>query len=172
MPEFDEIIDCEPIILPGLDLHGAVSPVGYDVSLKSGVRKSVIVRNVQTWETVASDVVLITKRMENVDDGQERMELTFFRNGRFKSVTMPRAAALNKAKIIIYADCGLPVSSGNAEDLVAYLATYEAANHDSIPFIRPSGASAGWATSSIPIIRTAKSVWKPILGMYSRWSAD
>lgn len=143
MPEFDEIIDSEPIIIPGLDLHGAVSPMGYDVSLKNGIRKSVIVRNVQTWETVASDVVLITKRMENVDDGQERMELTFFRNGRFKSVTMPRAAALNKAKIISYADCGLPVSSGNAEELVAYLSAYEAANHDSISFIRSIGR-IGW----------------------------
>lgn len=141
--QFDEIIECEPIAIPELTLHGAVAPLGYEVSLKNGIRKSNVFRNVQVWDTVAADVVLITKRMENVDDGQERMELTYYRNGRFKSVTLPRAAALNKAQLVRYADCGLPVSSGNAEALVAYLAAYEAANRCNIPFIR-SINRIGW----------------------------
>ena len=53
-----------------------------------------------------------------------------------KFIRVPRSAALNKTQLIRYADSGLPVHSGNAEDMVSYLAAYEAKNTDCIPCVR------------------------------------
>ena len=83
------------------------------------------------------------RKLENVDDGQEKLEITFRRNGRFKSIRIPRSAALNKTQLIRYADSGLPVNSGNAEDMVSYLAAYEAKNNGCIPCLR-SIDRIGW----------------------------
>ena len=74
--------------------------------------------------SVASEPVVITRKLENVDDGQEKLEITFRRNGKLKSIRIPRSVALNKTQLIRYADSGLPVNSGNAEDMVSYLAAY------------------------------------------------
>ena len=140
--EFD-VIHGGPIRLPGLDLHGAVEPDGFSVSLQDGIQKTALVFGESVMLPVASEPVVITRKLENVDDGQEQLELSFRRNGRFKSIRVPRSAALNKTQLIRYADSGLPVHSGNAEDMVSYLAAYEATNSDCIPCVR-SIDRIGW----------------------------
>ena len=140
--EFD-VIHGGPIRLPGLDLHGAVEPDGFSVSLQDGIQKTALAFGESVMLPVASEPVVITRKLENVDDGQEQLELSFRRNGRFKFIRIPRSAALNKTQLIRYADSGLPVNSGNAEDMVSYLAAYEAKNNGCIPCIR-SIDRIGW----------------------------
>lgn len=140
--EFD-VIKGGPISLPDLDLHGAVEPDGFSVSLNEGIQKTALAFGESVMIPVAAEPVVITRKLENVDDGQEKLEITFRRNGRFKSIRIPRSAALNKTQQIRYADSGLPVNSGNAEDMVSYLAAYEARNSNCIPCIR-SIDRIGW----------------------------
>ena len=140
--EFD-VIGSRPISIAGLDLHGAVEPEGFSVSLKDGIQKTVLAFGESVMLPVASEPVIITRKLENVDDGQEKLEITFRRNGKLKSIRIPRSAALNKTQLIRYADSGLPVNSGNAEDMVGYLAAYEAKNNGCIPCVR-SIDRIGW----------------------------
>ena len=134
--EFDAVEVGGPIHLPGLDLNGAVESDGFSVSLKDGIQKTALAYGESVLIPVAAEPVVITRKLENVDDGQEKLEITFRRNGRMKSIRVPRSAALNKMQLIRYADSGLPVHSGNAEDMVGYLAAYEAKNTDCIPCVR------------------------------------
>ena len=140
--EFD-VIGSRPISIAGLDLHGAVEPEGFSVSLKDGIQKTALAFGETVMLLVASEPVVITRKLENVDDGQEKLEITFRRNGKLKSIRIPRSAALNKTQLIRYADSGLPVNSGNAEDMVGYLAAYEAKNNGCIPCVR-SIDRIGW----------------------------
>ena len=140
--EFD-VIKGGPISLPGIDLHGAEEPDGFSVFLQDGIQKTALAYGESVMLPVAPEPVVITRKLENVDDGQEKLEITFRRNGRFKSIRIPRSAALNKTQLIRYADSGLPVNSGNAEDMVSYLAAYEAKNNGCIPCVR-SIDRIGW----------------------------
>ena len=140
--EFD-VIKGGPITLLGVDLHGAEEPDGFSVSQQDGIQKTALAYGESVMLPVAPEPVVITRKMENVDDGQEKLEITFRRNGRFKAIRIPRSAALNKTQLIRYADSGLPVNSGNAEDMVSYLAAYEAKNNGCISCVR-SIDRIGW----------------------------
>jgi len=118
------VIGGRPISIAELDLHGAVEPEGFSVSLKDGIQKTALAFGETVMLSEASEPVVITRKLENVDDGQEKLEITFRRNGKLKSIRIPRSVALNKTQLIRYADSGLPVNSGNAEDMVSYLAAY------------------------------------------------
>ena len=78
-----------------------------------------------------------------IDTGQEKMELSYYRNSRWKTLIAPRSTLLSKNALIRLADSGLPVSSDNAEGVVRYLTAYEAANSAVIPFTR-SIDRIGW----------------------------
>ena len=141
--EFDVLEGGRPISLPGLDLHGALEPNGYTVTLEEGVQRATTSLGEAVQNSVASEPVVITRKLENVDDGQERLEISFRRNGRIKAIRVPRSAALNKTQLVRYADNGLPVNSGTSESMVSYLAAYEAQNKDHIPCVR-SIDRIGW----------------------------
>lgn len=49
----------------------------------------------------------------------------------------------NRTSIIKYADSGLPISSGNASNIVKYLYDYESVNDSKIPFVK-SSSRMGW----------------------------
>lgn len=71
------------------------------------------------------------------------MEIKFLNHNHWKSVIAPRSHIFNRNSIIKYADSGLPVSSGNASDIVKYLSDYESANDKCIPFVK-SISRIGW----------------------------
>ena len=140
----DDFID-EPneIELEGLDLGGMMEPPSYHVSMEGGVQSF----HKEDGETLSgvlcSRPVVITRIMENVDTGSERMELAFWRSGRIKHLVAQRSELLNKNSLVKYADTGLPVTSDNHEGMVRYLNAFEVANQDVIPVSRSLGR-IGW----------------------------
>lgn len=137
--------DIEPteIILDGIDLHGAMEPPGYRVSIENGVESVYYENNCPMVVCLCHEPVVITRRLENIDSGQEKMELSFYRNNRWKTLTASRSTLLSKSVLVRLADSGLPVSSDNAEGVVRYLTAYEATNSGAIPFTR-SIDRIGW----------------------------
>lgn len=133
--------------LKGINLSGAVVPSGWKVSMKQGIQK--IVRGTNSDELLGVCIcpIVITKRLENFDDGTEKIELSFFRDGHWKRLIAPRSSVFNRTSIIKYADSGLPVSSKNAADIVAYFSDYENANLNVIPLVK-SISRVGWLDSS------------------------
>ena len=129
--------------LKGIKLNGAVIPQGWNVSMNQGIQKVSVCKDSNIVTSVCKSPVVITKRLENFDDGSEKVELSFFRDGRWKKLIASRSSVFNRNSIIKYADSGLPISSSSAAELVAYLSDYENANIDKIPLVR-SIARVGW----------------------------
>lgn len=129
--------------LENIDLCGAVVPPDWNISMKYGVRK--ILRNNTSEEFVptCSCPLIISRRFENIDDGTQKIEIKFYRDHHWKSVIASRSHIFNRTSIIKYADSGLPVSSGNASDIVKYLSDYENSNEKCIPFVK-SISRIGW----------------------------
>ena len=136
-----------PLDLKGMSLNGTVVPLGWKVSMKQGIQKVVRGTNSDELLVVCICPIVITKRLENFDDGTEKIELSFFRDSQWKKIVAPRSSVFNRTSIIKYADSGLPVSSKNAADIVAYLSDYENANLNVIPLVK-SISRVGWLDSS------------------------
>lgn len=132
-----------PLDLKGIKLNGAVIPQGWNMSMNQGIQKISVCKDSNIVTSVCKSPVVITKRLENFDDGSEKVELSFFRDGRWKKLIASRSSVFNRNSIIKYADSGLPISSSSAAELVAYLSDYENANIDKIPLVR-SIARVGW----------------------------
>lgn len=140
-----------PLDLGRSDLNGAVAPKGWTVTLEDGVRKLVTTRDSEHEVVACPDAVIITARFANADDGKERVELSFFRDGTWKTVMGARTQVYNKAAIIAFGDYGLHITSETARDLVQYLSEYEISNIKAIP-LKKSIARIGWigATQFFP----------------------
>lgn len=139
-PEFDVVPDA--ILLEGIDLNGAREPRGYRIT-QQGVDTICYDDSGIDYKPLCNEPMVIRRRLENIDSGFERMELAFYRNGRWKTIIAPRADLLSKNAIIHYSDQGLPVNSCNSEGVVRYLTDYENENKDIIPFTR-SISRIGW----------------------------
>ncbi len=86
----------EPLNLKGIDLSSAVVPFGWKVSMKSGIQKVVRGTNTDELLVVCICPIVITKRLENFDDGTEKIELSFFRDSQWKKIVAPRSSVFNR----------------------------------------------------------------------------
>lgn len=129
--------------LDGIDTLGSVIPQGWEVSMKCGIQKILKNNNSDELVMVCSCPIIISRRFENIDDGTQKAEIKFLNHNHWKSFIAPRSHIFNRTSIIKYADSGLPVSSGNASDIVKYLSDYESANEKCIPFVK-SISRIGW----------------------------
>lgn len=132
----------DELALDDLTLPGMKIPRDFMVSM-DGVQKVVRANGFETLVNVCSEPIVMSRRLENIDSNMEKVELTFRRANRWKTVILPRSVALSKNPLVSAADTGLPVTSGNAQDLIKYLSDFEAANKDAIPFVR-SISRIGW----------------------------
>ena len=137
--------------LNGIETSGAVIPQGWDVSMKYGVQKILKGNNLDEPAIVCSCPLIISRRFENIDDGTQKVEIKFLNHNHWKTVIAPRSHIFNRTSIIKYADSGIPVSSGNASDIVKYLSDYESANDKCIPFVK-SISRIGWVRSRASVI--------------------
>lgn len=126
-----------------INLNGAIVPQGWDVTMEHGVLKESHYKDSNTMTVVCKSPVVITKRLENFDDGTEKIELSFFRDKKWKRLIASRSSVFNRTSVIKYADSGLPISSSSAAEMVAYLSDYENANISKIPLVK-SIARVGW----------------------------
>ena len=89
-------------------------------------------KKVEFTVAVAHAPILITKRLRDVDDGRESLELAY-RAQEWRRMTVDRRTALDKQQILELANYGFPVSSLNAPKVVKFLHSLEACNATVIP---------------------------------------
>ena len=130
------------LTLKGVSTPGMIVPPGWIVD-DHGVSHLELAFGEYKPMPVSPEPLFISAKMVNVDDGTEKLEVTFRRNGSYKTLIAPRSDMLNKNSIIRYADAGLPVSSGTAGNLTKFIAEMEAANNRVIPLKRCI-RRAGW----------------------------
>ena len=140
-PEFE--IEPTEINLEGLQTPGAMEPQEYRISIEEGVNSICYENGVGFPVNLCHEPVVISRRLENIDTGRERLVLSHYRNHRWKEIVAPRSVVFNRNKLVNLSDNGLPVSTDNAEGLVRYLTAYETQNSKVIPFVR-SIDRIGW----------------------------
>lgn len=87
--------------------------------------------------------LLVTRRLRGIDNGEERLELQYKRDGSWHKITCDRSICASSQAIIRLADEGLPVTSGTSMQVVKFLGELEAANLDTLPLDRCT-VRAGW----------------------------
>ena len=135
-------------ILPGAPVsQGIVIPEGYVISLEHGVER-IEMRGKGDDKSEVKIKVLITplvvsKRLVDVNNGEESIEIAWYRDGAWKSRIESRSTIFTAREIMSVAGQGLAVNSNTASLVVAYLADFEQANRDIIPVVSVTSV-LGW----------------------------
>lgn len=82
-------------------------------------------------------------RYVDIDDGTEKLKITFKRDDKWRDIIVPRSTTANTTKIIQLADSATGINSENAKAVVKYLSDIESANRYSIP-VNYATARLGW----------------------------
>lgn len=128
--------------LNGINTPGMLVPEGWTVD-SHGITHLEMMFGELRPVPISAEPLFVSAKLVNVDDGTEKLEITFRRNGKYKKLIAPRADMLNKNAVIKYADDGIPVSSNNAGKITHFIYEFEAINSKAIP-IRRSIRRAGW----------------------------
>lgn len=131
-----------PLELEGADTAGLFVPGGWDVGT-DGVRHECVMNGIPYVKTAFSAPVFIARRLVNIDDGEVKLELEFYCDGHWKKIIVPRGDAMDKGKIVKYANAGLPVTSETAKEAVNYMEAFESRNREAVPLHR-SIERMGW----------------------------
>lgn len=70
---------------------------------------------------VTSTPVIISRNLVNIDTGTHGIEIKFFQNGKWHTITAARSAVFDSSSLIKFADMGLNVSSSTAKHLIDWL---------------------------------------------------
>ena len=87
--------------------------------------------------------ILPVERLVNIDTDTEKTKIAFFKDLRWREMTVDNSILANKSAITQLADRGVMVTSESAKDLVKYLAEVASLNMQTIPFYR-SISRLGW----------------------------
>jgi len=121
------------MVLPELPMKDLRTPPGWTLN-ENGVWQSRRLKNGDIEAICACPVpVILTERLRNIETGQEKMTLGYYRDGSWHYITADRATAFSHTAIIQLANKGLPVNSVTAKDLVRYLADLERENLNQFP---------------------------------------
>lgn len=103
----------------------------------------------KTYEEVlvCATPIILTRRIKNLDLGDEKIEIAFLRTGQhgrvWKSIILPRSVIFTTKGTSILSDLGCMVTSENAKAVIRYLSALEAANDDVIEW-GESTSAFGW----------------------------
>lgn len=88
--------------------------------------------------------VLPVRLFKNVDTGEEKVEVAFFRKNRWETLITDRETVSNTQKIVSLANRGIAVTSLTARYLVEYMQDIIVDSEETLPY-EPSRSSLGWA---------------------------
>ena len=107
------------------------------------VLNDVTAQGVPITITACPHPILPIERYINLDTDTEKIKLAFFKDSRWREVTVDAGTVLNKTSIIQLADRGVLVTSESAKDLVKYLSDVISLNAREIPLYNSIGR-LGW----------------------------
>lgn len=89
--------------------------------------------------------IILTQRLKSMDDGEEKIEIAFKRDGTWSKAVFPRSTIFTARGITVLSDLGCTITSENAKLVVKFLEALEAENIDVIPKSE-STSTLGWQT--------------------------
>ena len=87
--------------------------------------------------------ILPVSRFVNIDTDTEKTKIAFFKDMRWRDITVDNSVISNKSTITQLADRGIMVTSETAKDLVKYIMEATSLNMNTIPFYK-SLSRLGW----------------------------
>jgi len=138
-----EIKEGRLLKLTGCNTGSLIAAPGWIVN-DDGIFYLEVTKNCDVQEVqVCAEPVFISGKMVDMDDHSEKLELTYLRNGSYRTKIVPRSQVMDKNQVLKLADFGLPFSSENQAKVTKYFAENETANRHVIP-IRRCISRAGW----------------------------
>lgn len=87
--------------------------------------------------------VTLKQRLKNAESGEEKIELAYYRDGRWHYISAKRSVVFNRNSLVMLSDKGLLVSSETSKELVRYFMDVERENLTIIP-VTKSVDHMGW----------------------------
>ena len=114
------------------------------VANDAGISIADVTRNGDIIKSVACPHPIIpVERLVNIETDTEKTKIAFFKDMRWRDMTVDNSILANKSTITQLADRGIMVTSETAKDLVKYLSEVASLNMQTIPFYR-SISRLGW----------------------------
>lgn len=132
--------DADFATVPGFSLNLRM-PDGYLLSEREGVQK--VDPKTGAPVTICKTPIIISRRLEMIETGSERIEFEFKRDGKVKKARLDRSTAFEFRRLMTLADQGMLINSNNAREIMTYLALLEECNQDLIPLAEATDRM-GW----------------------------
>ena len=114
------------------------------VANDAGISITDITKNGDIVKSIACPHPIIpVERLVNIETDTEKTKIAFFKDMRWRDMTIDNSILANKITITQLADRGIMVTSETAKDLVKYLSEVASLNMQTIPFYR-SISRLGW----------------------------
>lgn len=130
---------------PGQSIEGAPelrTPHGWRVD-DAGIHKL----EESGWVKISHTPMFLSRKLDSLSTGMERVELKISVNGKMKSITTAKSNIAQARTITMLADFGANVHSGNAKYIVEYFSEQEGCNKDLLPVVKAVD-HLGWIDSS------------------------
>ncbi|MBW2560473.1 MAG: DUF927 domain-containing protein [Deltaproteobacteria bacterium] len=127
-------------IIPGAPIQLRI-PAGWRVN-----EKGIFLVKDEGLVSICPVPVLLTRRLRSIDTGEEKIELSFQRDGNWHRVMVQRSVVFQTRSITSLADRGLPITSEKAKLLVQYLGDLEAENLELLPIVKLT-ERMGWVST-------------------------
>lgn len=113
--------------------------------------------------------IIITQRLRAIDTQEEKVEIAFKRDGRWKSAVFSRSTVFQSRNIVSLADMGCTITSENAKLIVSFLGALEAENFDLLETV-DSTSTFGWQPGKRFIPGCAEGIRLNISPTMQRWA--
>ena len=87
----------------------------------------------QNREVICPQPVMPVERLVNIDTGEEKLKIAFFKGDRWREFTAGKRDLFDSSKVLKFASLGLAVTSKNAKLFSDYICGIENLNTDRIP---------------------------------------
>lgn len=99
------------------------------------------------WVKVSHTPMFLSRKLDSLSTGMERVELKIGVNGIMKPITTAKSNIAQARTITMLADFGANIHSGNAKYIVEYFSEQEGCNKDLLPVVKAVD-HLGWIDSS------------------------
>jgi len=147
-----------------------------------GVSKSTMGANMMPQLlTACPHPIMPIARLVNLDTDTEKIQIAFFKDGRWQKIIVDRSVVANKGSIIMLSDRGIEVNSESSKDLINYISDIVSLNMEKIPVFK-SIDRLGWIDKDfVPYLDDVKydgdSAYKDLYesiknkGDYEKWKS-
>lgn len=94
--------------------------------------------NEYVWDIFSPSIVLINAILENIETGEEKLELLYYKPNKkkWKALKVDKNIINNRQNIVTLGNKGLPITSNNSSEWIAFLSKMEQINYDKIPTLQ------------------------------------